>query len=172
MPGGLPPLDFLMVTVLVLIVISAGRRGFLKESAMLVGILLGAVTARYLGPPLARAIWREGVLPQNMIIAYLSVLIVVFIAVAVLAAAIRPVLNNQALQTVDLVAGLGLGACEGLLLVGAVSSLAVRLNLIDGNSSRLGPFFANWTLAMTHYLPGDLRSIDRLLWFGSSVPMS
>jgi uncharacterized membrane protein required for colicin V production len=161
-----------MVTVLVLVVINGGRRGFLKESAMLVGVVLGAVAARQLGPLLAKAVWRDGVAAQNAILAYLSVLVIVLIIVAALAAMIRPVLSNPTLRTLDLMAGLALGACEGLLLIGTATSVASRLNLVSGESSRLAPLFASWSVAMMHYLPGDLRSIDRLIWLGSSLPLT
>src|SRR5574341_2096662 len=118
MPGGLPPLDFLLMTALVLIVINGGRRGFLKETSMLISVVAGALIARQLAPLLARIIWREGVQPHNALLAYLTVLLVFLLIVTTLAATIRPALNNSALRTIDLVAGLGLGACEGLVFVG------------------------------------------------------
>jgi uncharacterized membrane protein required for colicin V production len=172
MPGGLPPLDFLLATVLVLVVVNGGRRGFLKESAMLAGVVVGAIAARQFGPLLARIVWHEGVQPHNAILAYLSVLAVVLLAVAVGASMIQPVLNNPMLRTLDLVAGLFLGACEGLLLVGSAASFAGRLGLINADASRLGPFFAAWAVAMLQYVPGDYSSIDKLLWFGTSISPS
>jgi uncharacterized membrane protein required for colicin V production len=172
MPEGLPPLDFLMATVLVLIVINGGRRGFLKESTMLMGVVFGAIAARQFGPLVAKLVWREGVEPHNAILAYLGVLVIVLTAVTILASMIRPALNNPALRTVDLIAGLGLGACEGILLVGTASSFAEKIGLITADSSRLGPFFANWMVAMMHYVPAEFGSWDKILTISSAVPLN
>ena len=172
MPGGLAPLDFLMATVLLLIVVNGGRRGFLKESAMLMGVVFGAIAARHFGPLVAKLVWREGVQPHNAILAYLIVLVVVLIGVAVMASMIRPALNNPALRTVDVLAGLGLGACEGILLVGTASSFAGKIGLMTADSSPLGTFFANWMVAMMHYVPGDFGSWDKILTISSAVPLN
>src|SRR3954454_6657120 len=172
MPGGLAPLDLLVATVLLLIVVNGGRRGFLKESAMLMGVVFGAIAARQFGPLVAKLVWREDVQPHNAILAYLIVLVVVLIGVAVMASMIRPALNNPALRTVDLLAGLGLGACEGILVVGTASSFAGKIGLMTADSSRLGTFFANWMVAMMHYMPADFGPWDKILAISSAVPLN
>jgi uncharacterized membrane protein required for colicin V production len=158
MPGRLPPIDFLLATALVLIAMNGGRRGFLKESAMLIGLVAGAIAARQLGPLLAGLIWHDDAQWHNLVPVYLSILVLVLLVAVVGASMIRPALNNPALRTVDHVAGLVLGGCEGLLLLGSAALFFARLGFIDDQSSRLGPFFASWVVALMHYVPGDYSS--------------
>ncbi|MFN0073295.1 MAG: CvpA family protein [Chloroflexota bacterium] len=172
MPGGLPALDFLMLTVLTLFVLNGARRGFIKESAMLVGVALSTVMAGQFGPMLAKLIWPQGAQAHNTLLAYLSVLVVVLLIVAVSASMIRPVLKHPTLRTLDLVAGLGLGACEGLLLLGAASSLATRFGMMNPDTSRLGPSFANLAVAILSYLPANFSTLDRIISTSTRLPLS
>lgn len=171
MPGGLPPLDFLMLTALVLVIVNGGRRGFLKEVTMLVGVAAGTALAGQFGPSLAKLIWREDTRAQNTLMGYLGVLVIVLLIVALAASMIRPVLRNPTLRGIDLSAGLALGAFEGVILLGVASSVAARFGMLSRDNSMVGPFMINTLAMIMPYVPGGLGPVEKLLTTGTGLPL-
>lgn len=163
MPLGLSALDAILGTLMIVVVANAGRRGFLREAGMLLGFVLGFALASRFARDLASMIWHEGASAQVILATFLGILLVVLVIVTLTTGIIRPALNNPALRTLDFVAGLGVGLCEGVLLLGAVASLGSRMGMIGPESSYLGPFMVSWISAIMHYLPAGVLGPERLI---------
>jgi uncharacterized membrane protein required for colicin V production len=163
MPGGLPPIDFLLLTVFVLIAANGGRRGFIKEAAMILGVVIDGVVASHVGPLVADLFWRDDTSPSSTVLASLVVLIVVFILVAVGVSLVKPVLRSFTMRSINVLAGIGLGSVEATLLLGTVATVALRFRILDEETSRVSFFFAQTLLGLKHYLPGDTISMAKMV---------
>lgn len=175
MPGGFSAIDALIATSLSLIVLNAGRRGFLREAAMLVGLIVGLFAAGRFAPVVAQQISRPGNAAHSLLISYAAILIGVLLVVLALTTLVRPVLENPMLRVLDHLAGFGVGVCEAVVALGLTVTLAARVGLLSTTyspgGSRLAPFLASWLDGVLRYLPPEIGSLDRVIGIIGTPPL-
>ena len=176
MPVTFPSTDVLLGVVFATIVVNAGRRGFLREAAMLVGLVVGLLLAGRLGPVVATMLWKDAVSGQMQIVAYGVVVVGTLILSLALSTLIRPVLLNPFLLAFDHLAGLAVGVIEAVLLLGFTSTVAGRFGLMAINntpgSSQLGAFLSTWVSGVLRYLPADFASVERIVGLTKALPIN
>ena len=108
-----------------LLVANAGRRGFLRESSLVVGLVAALWLAGQALPSCASALrGRQPVPgPQSSISAWRSSSLIVSTGASSLTA---PVFRRGPLLTLDRIAGLGVGLAEAAMLVGLLAMVGNR----------------------------------------------
>lgn len=176
MPVTFPSTDVLLGVMFATIVVNAGRRGFLREAAMCVGLGAGFLLAGRLGPIVAGMLWKDAVSSQMTVVAYGAVVVATLVLSLALSTLIRPVLLNPVLLVFDHLAGLAVGVIEAVLLLGITSTVAGRFGLMAINSapgsSQLGAFLSTWVAGVLRYLPADFASVERLVGLTKVVPIN
>jgi len=161
-------IDVVLLVILGVIVINAGRRGFLREGALMLGLGVGLYVAGRYATRAATMFWQDSPQPGVVVLAsYLGLLLAVLVAVALATTVVQPVLQTPGLRLFDHVAGLGVGLCEGMLLASLVALTAARVGLVSPehawSGSRLAPFLVDWLSAVVRGLPPEVTSFERLL---------
>ena len=111
-------LDIVFIAILLLAVIRAVFRGFVKEvmalSSVILGILLAVLfsglLAQVLAPYMGDSVWTQ-------VVAFLGIFIVVYLLVRLFEAGLKNLLEKANLENLDKALGFFVGVLEGLLLV-------------------------------------------------------
>lgn len=113
-------LDIVLIVLLVLAIIRATFRGFVKEvlalSSVILGILLAVLFSGSLGKLLHLHLGMpDGILSQA--VAFLAIFIVVYLLLKLFEAGLKNLLEKAALENLDRALGFFVGLIEGFLLV-------------------------------------------------------
>jgi uncharacterized membrane protein required for colicin V production len=155
-------LDVALGSVLALVALNAGHRGFVREAGTLVGLAVGLIVAGRVTLPLVDLLAAQfGRPPLADEIVYVALVGLLGAVASLIAGSVRASLRLPGFRLADHLAGLALGVAEGAAGLGLVLFFATRLgtiapgaHVLDG--SMLAPIVVRWWLAVAAVLPPEL----------------
>ena len=151
------PIELAIGLPLLVLVLNAVRRGFLREGSLLAGCILSVWLAGRLYQPISGAILPPGGNPFWSVGLYSGLTLVLLLLAAGLSARLAPRLRAGPLVLLDHTAGLGIGLFEAALVAGLLMLGLNRLGLSSSATGTIG-------LQVTDF------ALRGLAWLASSVP--
>lgn len=154
--------DFVILVIVAVSTFSSLRAGFLRQASALIGFVVGVYAALSYNIVLANSL-RSYVGDPTIarIVAFVLILITVWVIAALLASLISELLKAIGLAWVDHLLGMLIGLLIGLLVVASLLSLAARLPIPSLNDalkgSTLAPAIFHLLPHLRQLLPSDLH---------------
>lgn len=126
--SGMSWLELAGGTVCLLVIVSAARRGFLREGSLLVGLAIAIWLSGQLYRPLGLLLLRQ---PERggpwAVVLYVGLALVLLVAMVGLSALASPLVRRGLLLHLDRAAGALIGAVEATLAVGLLALSGERM---------------------------------------------
>ena len=114
----LNPIDVVFTLILVILVLRAGFRGFVREFMAVAAVVLGvAAAALFAG---ISALWLDQIMGPSMwnhVIAFLGLFLLVYLLIKLTEGALNALVERIHLDALDHALGLFFGCVEGLLVI-------------------------------------------------------
>lgn len=154
--------DFIVVVIIALTTFSSLRAGLIRQAMTLIGLVVGVYAALGHYQRVSLALSRTiGNPTLSSAIAFILILIVVWIAAAFIASLVRGILNSLGLGWTDNAMGMLVGFLVGLVIAVGFLLLLTRLPIPSLNQAVQQSSLARYIFLILPYLrqllPSDLR---------------
>ncbi|MDR3123540.1 MAG: CvpA family protein [Treponema sp.] len=150
-------IDIMFLALIVLLIIRCGLRGLIKEVMSMASVALGlfaAVSFYRQGAAFVRTKILEDVAALPELIAFVSLLAIVFFAVKILEHILQDIISRIRLGGLDRALGLVFGLLEGLILARLILFALSIQPLFNPEALLEHSFFAKVLVPLTEGLPG------------------
>jgi membrane protein required for colicin V production len=154
--------DLVIVIIIALTTFSSLRTGIIRVAMTLIGLVVGVYAA--LGYYARVALWLNPTIGNPVLssaIAFMLILVMVWIAASLIASLVRTVLNSLGLGWTDNAIGMVVGLLMGLVIAVGFLLLLTRLPIPSLNQAVLQSSLAAYIFLVLPYLrqllPSDLR---------------